>query len=304
MAHASINAVPESTGIRNRDLDIDLRRVRYFLALGEKPHFRNAAARLFITQPALSRQIRLLEEELHVNLLHRDGRSVELTDAGRRLMAEGPAILNAATSLLHTLRDADAKTQRLRIAFMCGIPLKPFVRRLTARHPHLIIDFVWTTFRDQTDVLRDGRADVAFVRTPFDQRGLHVRALYTEPWIVAVPDDHVLAGRESVVIADLADEVLLQEPDIVPEWRDLPGERRPARIAVGNLQERLEHVAAGQGMMLLPARAAVTYQRDGLVQVPVDGVQPNQVLVAWKDTIAGSAVIGDIEAIASQYVTA
>ncbi|NMO50035.1 LysR family transcriptional regulator [Actinoplanes sp. TBRC 11911] len=273
--------------------DLNLRRIRYFLALGDEPHFGRAAASLHITQPVLSRQIRLLEEDVGVKLLDRDGGSVRMTEAGRRVAAEAPAIVGAAASLMRSLRDAAEGIERIRIAFMCGISPTPFTRALAARHPRLAVDFIRTTISDQTEVLHSGRADLAFVRTPFDQDGLSGRPLYTEPWFVALPTGHRAARMESVGIADLADEVLLQVPKIMPEWLSLPGKRREAPAIAENIEEKLEHVAAGHGIVVLPQQAAQSYSREELAMVKINGVRPNQVLVAWR-TDATSPLIQEV----------
>jgi DNA-binding transcriptional LysR family regulator len=262
--------------------DPNLRRIRYFLALGDTPHFGQAAARLHITQPALSRQIRQLEEEMHVRLLIRDGASIRLTEAGRRLRADAPAFLAAGDALWRDVRQAADESERVTLAFMCGITPAPFVRSLAGRRPQLTVDFVHTTITDQVGVLHDGRADLAFARTPMDRHGLEVRHLYTEPWFVALPTGHRLADRRSVTLAQLAGETLLQSAHLIPEWRDLPHLPREIPGIADNLEAKLEYVAAGRGIVMLPEQAAENYRRPGLAKVAVDGVAPNEVLLAWR----------------------
>ena len=99
--------------------------------------------------------------------------------------------------------------------------------------------------------MHDGRVDVSYIRLPVDQSGLTVRPLLTEPRVAVLPADHRLAGKETIAIADLADEHLLQDPDAVPEWRDIATELRDGtrRRSAGShaVEEKLEHVATGPG---------------------------------------------------------
>ena len=95
-----------------------------------------------------------------------------------------------------------------------------------ATHPELEIELIRTTWDDQVDVLHDGRVDVSIVRLPIDQAGLTVRPLFEEPRVAMLPSDHRLAGKPVIDITDLADEHLLQDPDAVPEWRDIAVELR------------------------------------------------------------------------------
>jgi len=128
--------------------------------------------------------------------------------------------------------------------------------------------------------LHDGRADVSYLRLPADQRGLTVRALTTEPRVVVLPAGHRLAGKDSVAITDLAAERLLQNPDAVPEWRDVAtvaAEPVPA-LAV---EEKLENVAAGRGIVVLPLSTATYYTRPDVTFSRIDGIPDNQICLAW-----------------------
>jgi len=231
-------------------MDVDLRKLRYFVAVAEELHFGRAAARLHIAQPVLSRQIRALEDELHVQLFVRDRRSTELTAAGRQLLEDARPLLASADAL----------------------------RRRVARAAR-------GSWDDQVEVLHDGRADVSIVRLPIETRGLSVRPLHAEPRMVALRSDHRLAGKESVTVGDLADEHLLQDPDAVPEWRDIAVELRkgtsPGYPVFHSIEEKLEHVAAGHGIAIIPASTAGYYTRPDVTHLPVEDIEPNQVCIAW-----------------------
>ncbi|MER7642581.1 LysR substrate-binding domain-containing protein [Streptomyces sp. NPDC126522] len=266
-------------------MDVDLRKLRYFLAVAEELHFGRAAERLHITQPVLSRQIRVLESELGVDVFMRDRRSTVLTPAGEQLVRDAGPLLAGADALLRRVRAAGESVTRLTIGFMPGITVTPVVRLLRERHPGLDVRMLRTGWHDQVEVLHDARADVGIVRLPIDPAGLEVRRLYTEPRLVMVASSHPLAGKETVRVADLAADHLLQDPDAVPEWRDIAaelrtGERRPVPT-IHSVEEKLELVAGGQGIAVIPASTANFYTRPDVEAIPVEDLGPNHVAVAW-----------------------
>jgi DNA-binding transcriptional LysR family regulator len=270
-------------------VDLDLRKLRYFRAVATELHFGRAAAALHIAQPVLSRQIRALERELGADLFVRDRRRTELTAAGAQLLADTVPLLAEADALRRRVGLAGRGGHRFAVGFMPGLIVTGPVRALTAAHPGLTVDVVRTSWDDQVEVLHDGRVDVSYLRLPADQRGLRLRPLFTEPRLVVLPADHRLAGKESVRIADLADEHLLQDPDAVPEWRDIATElrarRRPPPLPrLRTVEEKLEHVAAGHGITILPLSTATFYRRPDVVSATVTDIPPGQVALAWVAT--------------------
>jgi DNA-binding transcriptional LysR family regulator len=285
-------------------MDLDLRKLRYFVAVAEQLHFGRAAETLHIAQPALSRQIRALETELNAQLFVRDRRSTELTPAGEQLLAEaGPLLASAAAArrrVGRTARGADTFT----VGFMPGLIVTRPVRALSAAHPDLTVDVVRTGWDDQVEVIRDGRADVSFVRLPVDQTGLKVLPLFSEPRVAVLPIDHRLAGKESLAVSDLAEEHLLQDPDAVPEWRDIaqemraPGSRR-SPPTMRTVEEKLEHVAAGHGIVVLPESTATFYRRPDVTHATISDIGPNHVSLVW-DTSRRSRLIHEFAELASE----
>jgi DNA-binding transcriptional LysR family regulator len=284
--------------------DVDLRKLRYFVAVAERLHFGRAAEALHIAQPVLSRQIRALEDELKVQLFVRDKRATELTPAGRQLLADAGPLLASADALRRRVVRAARGRGSFTIGFMPGLIVTQAVRALAGRHPELTVNVLRTSWDDQTEVLRDGRADVSYVRLPADQRGLQIRPLLSEPRVAALPAGHRLVGKDAITIADLADEHLLQDPGAVPEWRDIAAEmrtrRRRAAPVFGTVEEKLEHVAAGHGIVLLPLSTAVFYTRPGIAYSHVSDIPPNQVCLAW-DATRRSRLIQDFVAIAADH---
>lgn len=263
-------------------MDLDLRKIRYFMAVAEELNFGRAADALHIAQPVLSRQIRALEQELGAQLFVRGNRGTELTAAGEQLRADAAPLLAGAEALrLRVVRAARGR-EGFTVAFMPGIIVTGPVRAFGAAHPEVAVEVLRTGWDDQAEVVRDGRADVSYVRLPLDQTGLRILPLYAEPRVALLPADHRLAAKEAVELADLAGDTLLQPPEIVPEWRD-PAAGSVVRPAAGfrSMEEKLEHVAAGHGLVVLPESAAVFYRRPDVVVVPVTDLGPTRVALAW-----------------------
>jgi DNA-binding transcriptional LysR family regulator len=186
---------------------------------------------------------------------------------------------------------------------MPGLIVTAEVRTLSSRHPELTIDVVRTSWDDQTEVIHDGRVDVSYVRLPVDPRGLEIRSLLSEPRVVVLPAEHRLAGKQQISITDLAEEHLLQDPDAVPEWRDIAAElreigRRRVIPYYRSVEEKLEHVAAGHGVIVLPLSTATFYTRADVTHVDIEDIPPNHVSLAW-DSSRCSPLIGEFVAIAT-----
>jgi DNA-binding transcriptional LysR family regulator len=164
-----------------------------------------------------------------------------------------------------------------------------------------------TGWEDQTEVIHDGRADVSYLRLPADQRGLQVQPLLSEPRVAVLPDDHRLAGKTTISIADLADEHLLQDAAAVPEWRDIATELRSrhprSASTLHSVEGKLEHVAAGHGFVVLPLSTAVFYTRPGVSHSHsrISDIPPNQVCLAW-DSARRSRLIQDFATIAADHL--
>jgi DNA-binding transcriptional LysR family regulator len=284
--------------------DVDLRKLRYFVAVAEQLHFGRAAEALHIAQPVLSRQIRALEDELKAQLFVRDKRTTELTPAGRQLLTDAGPLLAGAEALRRRVARAARGEGAFTIGFMPGLIVTDAVRAMSGRHPRLNVTVLRTDYDDQTEVIRDGRADVSYLRLPADLRGLHVRELLAEPRVAGLPADHRLAGKDAISITDLADDHLLQDPGAVPEWRDIAAEMRTRHrrnaLGVRTVEEKLEHVAAGHGFVLLPLSTAAFYTRPGVSYTHVTDIPPGQVCLAW-DAARRSRLIQDFAAIAADH---
>jgi DNA-binding transcriptional LysR family regulator len=286
-------------------MDLDLRKIRYFVAVAEELHFGRAAERLHIAQPALSRQVRALEDELNSQLFVRDRRHTELTAAGQQLLEEARPLLANADALRRRVGRVARGPGTFAVGFMPGLLVTSAVRALSQVHPDLTVDVLRTSWDDQVEVVHDGRVDVSYVRLPVDQAGLKLEPLFSEPRLAALPSDHRLAGKESVSITDLAGEHLLQDPDAVPEWREIAPEMRTRNNrqpvpAFRTVEEKLEHVAAGHGIVILPRSTAIFYRRPDVNCIPVDDISPNRVSLAW-DAARRSRLIYEFADLAKEH---
>jgi DNA-binding transcriptional LysR family regulator len=267
-------------------MDLDLRKVRYFVAVAEELNFGRAADRLHIAQPVLSRQIRALERDLHTQLFVRDSSGTQLTKAGVQLLADAPLLLANADAARRRVAQAARPKSTFTVGFMPGLTVTGPVRALSDAHPDLTVDVLRTDRTNQVTVLHDGRADISYIRMPVDLTGLQTSALFSEPRVAVVPATHRLAGKESVGLADLADEHLLQHPETVPEWGSVAKEmrttQRTAAMTEGrSVEEKLEHVAAGRGFSVLPESTASYYQRPDVAWMPITELAPNEVRLSW-----------------------
>jgi DNA-binding transcriptional LysR family regulator len=248
-------------------MDLDLRKLRYFAAVAEQGHFGRAAEQLHIAQPVLSRQVRALERELGCALLVRTTRSVELTPAGEQLHADAPGVLAAALAATRRVHGA-ARADSLVVGFAAGLSVAPAVRAFTQAHPGVEVEPLRLNWHEQADALRDGRADVGYLRRPFDSHGLRVIVVGSEPKVACLPATHVLASRRRLSAADL-DGVAILDAEA----------RRTATV-----EEKLELVAAGRGIALLPRSVARYYSRPDLVHRPLADAVPFEIcLVVLED---------------------
>ncbi|MFJ9460773.1 LysR family transcriptional regulator [Kitasatospora sp. NPDC101447] len=245
-------------------MDLDLRKLRYFVAVAEHRRFGRAAQELFITQPVLSRQIRAFEQELGCRLFTRTTRSVELTAAGRQLYQEAARITVTVDAALQRVQEAARGEQRLVVAFSPGLHVSEAIRAYTARHPEVGIDVLPLRWWEQDAPLRDGRAHVGHLRRPFDDTGLHTVPTGRETKVACLPVTHPLAGRRTLTAADLDGEPIL--------------DARKRRTS--SLDEKFELIASGQGIALVPLSVAGSYSRPDLVYLPVTDSLPVETCLA------------------------
>jgi DNA-binding transcriptional LysR family regulator len=258
--------------------------------VAESLHFGRAAESLYISQPALSRQIRQLEDEIGTPLLVRNSRKVALTPAGEQLACEGARLLAMSRSVLAGTRRAGIGDRRLIVRFMLGTDINPPLRAFAERHPDVDIQFRRLRWWNLTKPILDGDVDAAFVRLPIPSEGLTLVPLYTEQLCVTLPIDHPLTAKTSVAIADVADEPVLLYAEGTPPWNAFwtvdprpDGTQPKPGPAVHDMEEIIEYVRAGRGVVFLPIAIAAAFPRTDMAYVAITDIPLGQVVLAWSD---------------------
>lgn len=277
---------------------MDLRLLRYFVAVYEERHYGRAAARLHMTQPPLTRAIRELEADLGVVLLNRSPQGVAPTEAGTVLYDEARALF------------AQAEHLRTRVAAAGPAPsltigtLGDSVERAGAetdlaaafhrRHPAVNVRVVEGDLTDPTIGLRAGLVDVAVTRAPFDAAGIRSRVIRTEPVGVVLRSDDPLAERAAVRLADLDNRVWFRFPDGTdPLWRAYwngvdPGAPLREGPVVRTVHECIRAVlwngTIGIGPLGHGVVGAAQELPDGITVVPITDMAPSRLIVAWLAT--------------------
>ncbi|MFC5064880.1 LysR family transcriptional regulator [Actinomycetospora atypica] len=263
---------------------MELRLLRYFVAVAEERHFGRAAARLHMTQPSLSRAIRQLEDDLGTVLLDRSPAGVGTTPAGDVLYDEARALLDQVEHARARVATA-AGTATLTVGTLADTVdradgrLAPAFRR---RHPGVDVRIREADFTDPTAGLRAGLVDVALTRAPFDTTGISVRELASEAVGVVLRVDDPLAGREKIELHELAARRWFRFPegtDLVwsAYWIAGDGTRSDGPV-VRTAHECLQAVRWNGSVGLIPLGHDLP---DGLVAVEIADQPPSRVVIAW-----------------------
>ncbi len=195
---------------------MELRHLRYFAIVAEELHFGRAAERLFMTQPALSKQIHSLESELGVLLFARTKRTVQLTPAGQVFLEQAQQILQHTDRAVQlTRRAARGEIGKLRIGFTTTATqtvLPAFLREFRDRYPHVELTMQELCTEAQVQALHQRQIDLAFLHPPIDRRELKLYSIWAEPFVVVLPKYHHLACQDRVRLKDLAQELFILHP--------------------------------------------------------------------------------------------
>lgn len=253
---------------------MELRQLRYFVTLAEELHFRRAAERMHIAQPAFSEQIRRLERELGAQLFDRTSHYVRLTEAGGLFLGE---VQRALAQVDHAAevaaRAARGELGSLTVGFIgsAANELTPqILRRFNARHPGVGVSLREFGYSDPSAGLAEGEVDVAFVRPPVEcEDALVFEPLLDESCVAAVASDHPLAREQALSAHQLRAEALVQ---------------------ANTVDECLQMVASGAGVALTPASTERFHGRPGVRFLPVTDVAGSCVGVAYrKDAVNPAA---------------
>lgn len=284
---------PSSSAVPGREPS--LHQLRLFLVIAEELHFGRAAQRLFLTQPALSQQIRSLEQRLGIPLLERGTRSVELTPAGQALIPAAKAVVESMKRLQH-LADLQHRqvSGNLVLGLIGGEGTQPYTHEMLAilrdRHPGITVELRNLDFARQFDDVADGTVDAAVIEQPVPP-GLQTLDLSTHLRVVLLPSDDPLARDDGppVTLSDLNDYTYLDmPPGTSHEWWDRwcinprpDGTRLRYGPVVHDIEAVMLAVARGQGIIFLPASSRSIYPRPGITYVDVADLPPSTSTLAW-----------------------
>ncbi|MER6321455.1 LysR family transcriptional regulator [Streptomyces coelicoflavus] len=286
-------------------MDVDTRLLRYFATVAEEGSLTRAAQRLYVSQPALTKQIRQLESALGVPLFTRSRSGMTLTEPGRALAARVPGLLAGWQAALRETRSAARRADRiLRVGFLASAAneaTQPIIAEFARRRPDWRAEMRQAAWSNPTAGLADSDVDVALVRLPFPgQETLRVVELFSEPRCVALPENHPLAGRGTIDFRELWDEPFVAAPPETGPWREYwlaADERDGHPVRIGAVTEQpddwLTAIANGYGVALAPESAARFYTRPGVVHRPVTGIGPSRVAVAWARADDADPVVQD-----------
>jgi DNA-binding transcriptional LysR family regulator len=286
--------------------DVEVRELRYFIAVAEELNFTRAAERLGIAQPPLSTAIGKLERKLGVTLLDRTSRRVTLTPAGATLLDQGRVAVEHVAAAVARTRRRGIQPDRLTVAVKAGggTQLIRNITRRCAREPGIPpVHLLFGHPGGPAAALRAGAADVAILRSPFTGLGLDWDVLLTEPRVAVLPIDHRLGRRRCLSRADLAGETMPRwagetNPASAAYWTgtDSPGAAaaeaspRAAGPEISDMNQLLDVVALGQAVAFVPKSVADRYGLADLVFVPVTDLTATEVVTAWPQVSRSPAV--------------
>ncbi|KAA0094616.1 LysR family transcriptional regulator [Mycolicibacterium sp. P1-18] len=274
-------------------MDLTVRKLRYFAVVAEERHFTRAAARLFMAQQSLSRQIRDLEAEVGAQLFYRTTRSVELTPAGEAFLGAVRSALASLDAGMEAARRHDAgAVGHLRIGFGLGaaLELTPYiVDEFSRQFPNVEIEMREFGLPDQSAGLSDQWADVAIIRPPLADLSIVSHTLFVEPRVLTVSVRHALAGRETVCVADILDVPLAVGRSTDEEYRRFwslqdfrTGMTEPLLTPSTSNTEEIELIAAGLACTVNPAAIMRYIPHSGVRYVPIVDVPGSAVAIAWR----------------------
>jgi DNA-binding transcriptional LysR family regulator len=284
---------------------MDLRQMRYLLAIQEEGGIRRAARASYVAQPAMSRAIRQLEQELGVDLLNRSAAGVELTDAGVEFAAHAAGVLRSVEDARAAMTEHARLAGTLRVGagrLTAGELTDPIVDRYRAAHPAVAVAVSPTSFRDQTAGLRSGALDVAIVRGPLEHPDLDVVPIASEPRALLVGREHELAGEHVVDVRDVLDAttVPLDAPDHWATFWQLDAlrgraNRRTDLPPVRTLHGLRRGVMNGRTVITVPGAMRRLEPRPTTRCLALHGAEPSPIAVARRRRDRRTQVMAFVE---------
>ena len=286
---------------------MNLRDLRYLVALADLKHFGRAAEASFVSQPTLSTQIKKLEEELGAPLIERNPRNVLLTDVGEAVVARARLMLREADEIKNIARRAkDPASGAVKIGIFptLGPYLLPHVvPQIVAKFPKLEL----MLFEEKTEIilkkLHDGELDAGILALPIHDDTLHSEFLFEEPFVLAVPATHRMAKQKKVKLSDLAEERLLLLDDghclrdQALEVCQIAGAVERSGFRATSLETLRHMVSANVGMTLLPALAVrpPAPATANVALIPFADPQPHRrIAMVWRRTSALTVFLSEL----------
>lgn len=273
---------------------IELRHLRYFVAVAEELHFGRAAERLHIAQPPLSQQIRQLEEQLGFELFHRTKRSVKLTEAGRIFLDECRLVFRQFDQAIRAGQQASrGEIGKLAIGFVSSAAysvLPPILNQFRNRFPNVDLTLRELTTDQQVQWLQDQRIDIGFVRPPVEDAKFEWVTILQEPFVVALPVGHSLTQHPEISLRSLSSEsfILFPRPLAPGLYDQIISLCQHAGFSPNIVQEAIQMqtivslVAAQMGVAIVP-QSIQNLQRTGVVYQPLDAPTPKAAIaLAWR----------------------
>jgi DNA-binding transcriptional LysR family regulator len=271
---------------------VELRHLRYFLAVAEERHFGRAAQRLQMAQPPLSRQIQSLETELGFPLFDRSRRRVELTPAGVALSSHARRVFEALdTGVTEARRAAQGQVGRIAVGYLASVAasgLAELIRAFRQRSPGVHVELRELTPQEQIEAILARRIDIGFIRGPIREPNLSMRLVRKEELLVALPTGHRLAGRARFALSELADDPFVSFPreraaaffDQIMRLCHEAG-FTPRIVQQGVQLDLVSMVAAGFGVAIVPGSMRFA-RRPGAIFRAIEGAPTSQLLAAWR----------------------
>jgi DNA-binding transcriptional LysR family regulator len=276
---------------------MELRQLRYFVTVAQELHFARAAEHLDITQPALSKQIRVLETELGVQLFTRTKRTVQLTKAGEVFLSGAQQLLKQAEKAIAlTQRTAMGEVGRLTIGFTSTATytvLPELIGRFRVRYPLVEVEMLELSTEAQVTALNRNEIDLGFLHPPIDSRGLELYPILAEEFVSVLPKQHHLVHKKLLSLKDLAGESFILHPrsegpflyDGFLKLCRQAGFQPQIVKEVNTHQTRICLVAAGMGITFIPAGLQPLVSQD-LVCKPTENLGMKlEFAAAWRSVV-------------------
>ena len=286
---------------------MNLRALQYFVKLADLRHFSKAAEACFVSQPTLSTQIKKLEDELGVQLVERSPKNIMLTPVGEEIADRARLVLSDIDQIRAVARrsgnPADGVLRLGLFPTLAPYFLPHVVPAIRARYPNLTLQLAEEKTETILSMLRQGGLDAGVLALPINDEGLAMETLFAEPFVVALPDEHPLAGRKSIAMSDLEHtELLLLEEghclrDHALEVCALAGAHERVDFHATSMETLRQMVGAGVGLTLMPLLAVkppIAATTNVAIRPFEDPVPSRTLALVWRGSSALSVFLSEL----------